>query len=124
MTAAPSSPNPWTRSPAPVAGFLTYITDIHALGLPVDTREYGIGAQILADLGVSPMRLMTNNPAKYTGLEGYGLRITEHVPLAPTITAENLRYLRTRRERMGHHLEGLDTYPQPTPPATSGGTAG
>lgn len=79
-----------------------------ALGLPVDDREYGIGAQILADLGVGPMRLMTNNPAKYTGLEGFGLTISERVQLAPTVTAENLRYLKTKRERMGHQLDGLD----------------
>jgi 3,4-dihydroxy 2-butanone 4-phosphate synthase/GTP cyclohydrolase II len=84
-----------------------------ALGLPVDDREYGIGAQILADLGVGPMRLMTNNPAKYTGLEGFGLRISERVPLAPTVTAENLRYLKTKRERMGHQLDGLDAFSAP-----------
>ena len=101
-----------------------------ALGLPVDDREYGIGAQILADLGVGPMRLMTNNPAKYTGLEGFGLTISERVPLAPTVTAENLRYLKTKRERMGHHLDGLDAYnaeglvDRDVPPATGGTSAG
>jgi 3,4-dihydroxy 2-butanone 4-phosphate synthase / GTP cyclohydrolase II len=78
------------------------------LGLPADSREYGIGAQILVDLGVSTMRLMTNNPTKYGGLEGFGLDIVERVGLQPTPTAENIEYLRTKRERMGHLLEGLD----------------
>ena len=77
-------------------------------GLPVDTREYGIGAQILVDLGVSTMRLMTNNPVKYGGLEGFGLDITERVPLQPSPNPENIAYLRTKRERMGHLLPGLD----------------
>ncbi len=76
-----------------------------ALGLPVDTREYGIGAQMLVDLGVTTMRLMTNNPLKYGGLEGFGLDITERVPLEPAPNPENLAYLRTKRERMGHLLE-------------------
>jgi 3,4-dihydroxy 2-butanone 4-phosphate synthase/GTP cyclohydrolase II len=75
------------------------------LGLPVDNREYGIGSQILADLGVTTMRLMTNNPAKYGGLEGFGLTIVERVPLQPRPTPENLRYLRTKAERMGHILD-------------------
>ena len=75
------------------------------LGLPVDDREYGIGSQILVDLGVTTMRLMTNNPAKYGGLDGYGLRIVERVPLETYPNPENLRYLRTKRERMGHLLD-------------------
>ena len=79
-----------------------------ALGLPVDTREYGIGAQMLVDLGVTTMRLMTNNPLKYGGLEGFGLDIVERVPLEPKPNPENLTYLRTKRERMGHLLGGLD----------------
>ncbi len=74
------------------------------LGLPVDSREYGIGAQILADLGVNRLRLMTNNPAKYGGLEGYGLSVVERVPLTTVPTPENEGYLRTKRERMGHLL--------------------
>ncbi|HZU71563.1 MAG TPA: bifunctional 3,4-dihydroxy-2-butanone-4-phosphate synthase/GTP cyclohydrolase II [Acidimicrobiales bacterium] len=78
------------------------------LGLPVDSREYGIGSQILVDLGITTMRLMTNNPAKYGGLDGYGLEIVERVPLEATPTTENIAYLRTKRERMGHLLEGLD----------------
>lgn len=78
------------------------------LGLPVDSREYGIGAQILNDLGITTMRLMTNNPSKYGGLEGFGLEITGRVPLESVPNPENLAYLRTKRERMGHLLEGLD----------------
>ncbi|KAF5738012.1 bifunctional riboflavin biosynthesis protein RIBA 1 chloroplastic [Tripterygium wilfordii] len=72
------------------------------LGLPVDSREYGIGAQILRDLGVRTMRLMTNNPAKYVGLKGYGLEIAGRVPLLTPITMENQRYLETKRKKMGH----------------------
>ncbi|MBV6507093.1 MAG: Riboflavin biosynthesis protein RibBA [Acidimicrobiales bacterium] len=78
------------------------------LGLPVDSREYGIGAQILNDLGITTMRLMTNNPSKYGGLEGFGLEITARVPLQSDPNPENIHYLRTKRERMGHLLEGLD----------------
>ena len=73
-----------------------------------DSREYGIGAQILVDLGITTMRLMTNNPAKRGGLEGFGLEITERVPLLTQPNPENIAYLRTKRERMGHLLEGLD----------------
>jgi 3,4-dihydroxy 2-butanone 4-phosphate synthase/GTP cyclohydrolase II len=79
-----------------------------ALGLPVDSREYGIGSQILVDLGITTMRLMTNNPSKYGGLDGFGLTITERVPLLTRPNPENIAYLRTKRERMGHLLEGLD----------------
>ena len=78
------------------------------LGLPVDSREYGIGAQILVDLGITTMRYMTNNPAKYGGLDGFGLEMVERVPLESAPNAENHAYLRTKRDRMGHHLEGLD----------------
>jgi 3,4-dihydroxy 2-butanone 4-phosphate synthase/GTP cyclohydrolase II len=77
-------------------------------GLPVDSREYGIGAQILVDLGVSNMRIMTNNPAKYGGLDGFGLNIVERVAIESLPTEHNIHYLRTKRERMGHILEGLD----------------
>ena len=80
------------------------------LGLPADSREYGIGAQILVDLGLTTMRLMTNNPAKYGGLEGFGLDIVERVPLQSEPNPENIHYLRTKRERMGHLLEGLDDH--------------
>jgi 3,4-dihydroxy 2-butanone 4-phosphate synthase/GTP cyclohydrolase II len=79
------------------------------LGLPVDDREYGIGAQILMDLGVRRMRLMTNNPAKYEGLQGYGLEIVQRVPLNPRATSENVAYLETKRRRMGHLLPELRT---------------
>ena len=75
---------------------------------PIDSREYGIGAQILVDLGITTMRYMTNNPAKYGGIEGFGLEITERVPLQSAPNPENIEYLRTKRERMGHLLEGLD----------------
>jgi 3,4-dihydroxy 2-butanone 4-phosphate synthase/GTP cyclohydrolase II len=78
------------------------------LGLPADARDYGTGAQILAELGVRSMRLLTNNPAKRAGLEGYGLSIAERVPLAIPSTPENARYLRTKRERMGHELPEED----------------
>ena len=78
------------------------------LGLPVDSREYGIGAQILVDLGITTMRYMTNNPAKYGGLDGFGLEMVERVPLQSAPNAENHAYLRTKRDRLGHHLEGLD----------------
>ena len=76
-----------------------------ALGLPVDTRDYGIGAQILADLGVRKMRLMTNNPAKYAGLDGYGLEIAERTPLIVRPEVENLRYLQTKQDKLGHLLD-------------------
>jgi 3,4-dihydroxy 2-butanone 4-phosphate synthase/GTP cyclohydrolase II len=78
------------------------------LGLPIDNREYGIGAQILVDLGITTLRNMTNNPAKYGGLEGFGLDIVERVPLESAPNPENISYLRAKRERMGHLLEGLD----------------
>ncbi|MEU6558366.1 bifunctional 3,4-dihydroxy-2-butanone-4-phosphate synthase/GTP cyclohydrolase II [Nocardia nova] len=78
------------------------------LGLPADARDYGTGAQILVDLGIKSMRLLTNNPAKRVGLDGYGLSITDRVPMPVRANAENLRYLRTKRDRMGHDLVGLD----------------
>ncbi|MEA2828246.1 MAG: 3,4-dihydroxy 2-butanone 4-phosphate synthase / cyclohydrolase, partial [Actinomycetota bacterium] len=63
---------------------------------------------ILVDLGITTMRLLTNNPAKYGGLQGFGLDIVERVPLQSVPTAQNLRYLRTKQQRLGHLLEGLD----------------
>ncbi|MDH3303163.1 MAG: bifunctional 3,4-dihydroxy-2-butanone-4-phosphate synthase/GTP cyclohydrolase II [Acidimicrobiia bacterium] len=75
------------------------------LGLPVDDRDYGVGAQILADLGIRSMLLMTNNPAKYTGLSGYDFTINGRVSLPTEATAQNIDYLRTKVERMGHLLE-------------------
>ncbi len=80
-----------------------------ALGLPADARDYGTGAQILADLGVRSMRLLTNNPDKRAGLEGYGLTVTGRVPLPVRAGPQNLHYLRTKRDRMGHDLPDLDT---------------
>ena len=81
------------------------------LGLPADSREYGIGAQILVDLGITTMRVITNNPAKYGGLEGFGLEITERVPSVVAANPENIAYLRTKRDRMGHLVEGLGDAP-------------
>ena len=75
------------------------------LGFPADQRDYGIGAQILVDLGVRSMRLLTNNPDKRAGLEGYGLSIDERVPLQIEPTPENIGYLRTKREKLGHLLD-------------------
>jgi 3,4-dihydroxy 2-butanone 4-phosphate synthase/GTP cyclohydrolase II len=83
------------------------------LGLPADARDYGIGAQILGDLGISSMRLLTNNPAKRVGLDGYGLRILERVAMPPCANAENLTYLRTKRDRMGHDITGLEEFGGP-----------
>jgi 3,4-dihydroxy 2-butanone 4-phosphate synthase/GTP cyclohydrolase II len=81
------------------------------LGLPADARDYGTGAQILVDLGVRSMLLLTNNPAKLAGLEGYGLTIAGRVPLPVPPTRDNLRYLLTKRDRMGHDLPGLPGLP-------------
>ena len=77
------------------------------LGFPADQREYGIGAQILVDLGVRTMRLLTNNPQKRAGLEGYGLAIEERLPIQTEPTPQNVNYLRAKREKMGHLLDGL-----------------
>jgi 3,4-dihydroxy 2-butanone 4-phosphate synthase/GTP cyclohydrolase II len=90
------------------------------LGLPVDDREYGIGSQILVDLGVTTMRLLTNNPAKYTGLGGFGLEIVGRVPLETNPNPENLDYLRTKRERMGHLLDLPASLPETVPPGGDG----
>ena len=78
------------------------------LGFAADPRDYGIGAQILVDLGVRSMRLLTNNPAKRAGLEGYGLSIVERVPLETRPNPENIEYLRTKREKLGHLLGNLE----------------
>ncbi len=74
------------------------------LGFPMDLREYGLGAQILADLGLKTIRLMTNNPKKLVGLEGHGLVIVEQVPIRVKANTHNARYLKTKREKMGHLL--------------------
>jgi 3,4-dihydroxy 2-butanone 4-phosphate synthase/GTP cyclohydrolase II len=91
-------------------GFDTVDANIE-LGLPIDSREYGIGAQILADLGVHQLRLMTNNPAKYGGISGFGLSVVERVAIPVTATPENVRYLRAKRDRMGHLLDIPDGDP-------------
>lgn len=75
------------------------------LGFSADSREYGIGSQILVDLGVTTMRLMTNNPAKYGGLDGFGLEIVERVPVSVTPNSENISYLRTKKDKLGHLLD-------------------
>jgi len=75
------------------------------LGFHPDLRHYGIGAQILADLGLSSIRLMTNNPRKIVGIEGDGLKVTERVPLEVPASAVNRKYLETKKARMGHLLE-------------------
>ena len=79
------------------------------LGLPADLRDYGIGAQILVDLGLTSIRLLTNNPKKIVGLEGYGLRVTDQVPIEHPPGTHNRDYLRAKQERMGHllHHQGL-----------------
>jgi 3,4-dihydroxy 2-butanone 4-phosphate synthase/GTP cyclohydrolase II len=75
-----------------------------ALGFPPDLRDYGIGAQILVDLGVRNMRLLTNNPKKVVGLEGYGLKVVETIPLLAHATPENIHYLETKQRKLGHNL--------------------
>src|SRR5439155_21160430 len=90
------------------------------LGFKADPRDYGIGAQILYDLGVRSMRLLTNNPSKRAGLEGYGLSIIERVPLETTPTKENLRYLRAKREKLGQRLEDLEGAEQAAAAAAEG----
>ncbi len=80
-----------------------------ALGFPPDSREYGIGAQIIADLGIQKMRILTNNPKKYGGLQGYNLEIVERVPLISGLNPENVRYLKTKEERMGHLMDKSNT---------------
>jgi 3,4-dihydroxy 2-butanone 4-phosphate synthase/GTP cyclohydrolase II len=75
-----------------------------ALGFPADRRDYGIGMQILVDLGLANLRLITNNPAKRAGLEGYGLHVVERVPVRATPNEHNVRYLETKRKKMGHLL--------------------
>ncbi len=75
------------------------------LGLPVDSRDYGVGSQILYDLGVRSMRLMTNNPTKRAGIEGYGLSILERIPIPVSATDENRGYLETKVDRLGHDLD-------------------
>ena len=79
------------------------------LGLPADARHYGAATQILRDLRVTTVRLLTNNPDKVTNLEDYGVRVAERVPLTTRPNDHNLQYLLTKRDRMGHHLPDLST---------------
>jgi 3,4-dihydroxy 2-butanone 4-phosphate synthase/GTP cyclohydrolase II len=79
------------------------------LGFPADLRDYGIGAQILKDLGLSTIRLLTNNPRKIVGLSGYGLEVVERVPIEIRASEGNRRYLTTKRDKLGHWLESLET---------------
>ncbi len=78
-----------------------------ALGFEADLRDYGIGAQILVDLGIKNMRLMTNNPRKIVGLEGYGLRVVDRVSIVPPPNPDNIRYLETKRDKLGHIMPGV-----------------
>ena len=88
-------------------GYDTYDANIK-LGFPADLRDYGIGAQIIASLGVGKLRLMTNNPKKISGLTGFGLEVTEVVPIEMEANDYNRRYLRTKRDRFGHILSKVD----------------
>ena len=81
------------------------------LGFPADLREYGLGAQILHYLGVRRMNLLTNNPKKIAGLHGYGLEVVDQVPLSTTPNSQNLKYLRTKRDRLGHTLDDIGDAP-------------
>jgi 3,4-dihydroxy 2-butanone 4-phosphate synthase/GTP cyclohydrolase II len=74
------------------------------LGFPADLRDYGIGAQILTDLGVRKIKLLTNNPKKIIGLQGYGLEIVERVPMTGNFCSDNARYLETKKKKMDHML--------------------
>jgi 3,4-dihydroxy 2-butanone 4-phosphate synthase/GTP cyclohydrolase II len=87
-----------------------------ALGFPPDLREYGLGAQILSYLGVRQMRLLTNNPKKIAGLDGYGLAVVENVPLATPPNPINARYLATKRDKLGHSLPESSPESSPEPP--------
>jgi 3,4-dihydroxy 2-butanone 4-phosphate synthase/GTP cyclohydrolase II len=78
------------------------------LGYSGELRHYGIGAQILVDLGVRKLRLLTNNPEKVVGLEGYGLHITERVPIQIAPNPHNLRYLKTKKDKLGHLLDEME----------------
>jgi 3,4-dihydroxy 2-butanone 4-phosphate synthase/GTP cyclohydrolase II len=77
------------------------------LGFDADERDYGVGAQILSKLGVRKMRLMTNNPIKRIGLEAYGLKIVENIPLEIPTNPYNEFYMKTKKERMGHNLKNI-----------------
>jgi 3,4-dihydroxy 2-butanone 4-phosphate synthase/GTP cyclohydrolase II len=78
------------------------------LGFPADARDYGIGNQILADLGLTSIRILTNNPKKLTGIDGFGLTVVEQVPIEVAPNEENLRYLAAKRDKLGHRLHHQD----------------
>ena len=88
-------------------GMDTVEANIH-LGHKADERDYGVGAQILSALGISKMRLMTNNPIKRIGLEGYGLTVVENVPIEIAPNEHNRFYLHTKKQQMGHELKNVD----------------
>ena len=77
------------------------------LGFKPDQRDYGIGAQILRDLGIRSMRLLTNNPRKFVGLEGYGLSVVESVPIEITATNDTPKYMKTKKDKLGHKLPSV-----------------
>lgn len=87
-------------------GYDTVDANLH-LGFKADERDYGVGASILHELGVRKMRLMTNNPIKRIGLEGYGLKIVENVPIEVEVNPYNMRYMKTKKEKMGHNLHNI-----------------
>jgi 3,4-dihydroxy 2-butanone 4-phosphate synthase/GTP cyclohydrolase II len=87
-------------------GYDTVDANVH-LGFKPDERDYGVGAQILRDLGISKMRLMTNNPVKRIGLESFGLEIVENVPIEIAPNPYDIKYLRTKKDRMGHTLDNV-----------------
>lgn len=99
-------------------GLDTVEANVH-LGLPIDSRDYGIGQQILADLGVRRIRVLTNNPKKFYGLAGYGLEVMDQIPLVVPPSGHNARYLATKRDKLGHSLEGGD--PADWPPGAGVG---
>ncbi|WP_346854410.1 bifunctional 3,4-dihydroxy-2-butanone-4-phosphate synthase/GTP cyclohydrolase II [uncultured Draconibacterium sp.] len=88
-------------------GLDTVEANLH-LGFKADERDYGVGAQILSNLGVTKMKLLTNNPVKRVGLEGYGLEVTEIISMEVEPNEHNQRYMKTKRDRMGHHLKGFN----------------
>ncbi len=88
-------------------GLDTVDANLH-LGFKADERDYGVGAQILSNLGVTKMKLLTNNPVKRVGLEGYGLQVTEIIPVEVAPNKYNQKYMKTKRDRMGHHLKGFN----------------
>jgi len=94
-------------------GGLDTVQANEVMGFPPDMREYGIGVQILADLGVTKMRLLTNNPKKLAGLHGFGLEIVDQIPIEIEPNARNIRYLKTKKEKLGHNLRRVDAFDDP-----------